>query len=97
MIDRVPPAARPSNQEPRERRRTLLRHLTPPAVAEGDERPARQSGAKPRGHATPSSLAEARHAKIAQLKRAVESGIYHVNAAQVAETVLSETLVDILA
>jgi flagellar biosynthesis anti-sigma factor FlgM len=97
MIDRVHPAARPSNQEPRERRRTPLRHQKPPAVAAGDEHAARQSSAEPYDHATASYLAEARQAKIAQLQRAVESGTYHVNAEQVAEKVLSEALVDILA
>jgi hypothetical protein len=66
MIDRVHPAARPSNQEPRERRRTPLRHQKPPAVAAGDEHAARQSSAEPYDHATASYLAEARQAKIAR-------------------------------
>jgi len=37
-----------------------------------------------------------REAKIAALKRAVESGTYHVSAEQVAEKLLHDTLGDLL-
>jgi Anti-sigma-28 factor, FlgM len=97
MIDRVSPAARPSNRDPQERRRTLLRCHMPQAFAEVDVRPARQTSAAPYRDTTPSHTSEERQAKIAQLKRAVESGTYHVNGELVAEKVISKALVDILA
>jgi anti-sigma28 factor (negative regulator of flagellin synthesis) len=97
MIDRVSPVTRPSNREPRERRRALRHHHRPPSLAEVEGHPARQSSKEPHRDATPSHTDAGRQTKIAQLKRAVESGTYHVSAEQVAEKVIAAALVDILA
>jgi anti-sigma28 factor (negative regulator of flagellin synthesis) len=67
-----------------------------PSIAQVERHVARQSRAEPCRNAIPAYLSGERQTKIAQLKQAVEIGIYQVNAAQVAEKVMVAALVDIL-
>ena len=97
MIEHVSPAPRPSNRQPQERRRALLRHGMASSTVEVERPPTQRRDDEPGHHVTLSHLDEERQAKIAQLKRAVESGTYRVNAEQVAEKLLSEALVNTLA
>jgi anti-sigma28 factor (negative regulator of flagellin synthesis) len=97
MIDRVSPAGRPSNQELHERRRALLRHPTSRSSAVREGPSARQQTDDRRRDVIASHTSEGRQTKIAQLQRAVASGTYHTNGEQLAQKIISETLVDILA
>jgi anti-sigma28 factor (negative regulator of flagellin synthesis) len=97
MIDRVSPAVRPSNQEPHERRRAPLRHRMPRSYVVREEPPARQGANDRRRDAIASHTSEGRQTKLAQLQRTVANGTYHTNGAQLAQKIISETLVDILA
>jgi hypothetical protein len=97
MITQVSPVTCSSNPAPKRRGRFTLVLTMVHSRVKGDVAPSPTWDDMPSGGQPPADTPQVRKAKIAALRRARAIGAYNVSAEQIAEKLIVETLVNLLA